>query len=109
MHEINPTNALVDGGTRWLDLLARAIPQGLTPATLVDFLELTVGGTLSLGGIGSQAFLSEARKTTGQWGFLYTLKRPNFGSSNPTGPAILQVAANRSMSVGTLIYSATLT
>lgn len=56
VHEINPTNALVDGGTRWLDLLSQTIPQGLTPPTLVDFLELTVGGTLSLGGIGSQAF-----------------------------------------------------
>ncbi len=56
VHEINPTNALVDGGARWLDLLVQSIPQGLTPPTLVDFLELTVGGTLSLGGIGSQAF-----------------------------------------------------
>ena len=56
VHEINPTNTLVDGGTRWLDLLTQTIPQGLTPPTLVDFLELTVGGTLSLGGIGSQAF-----------------------------------------------------
>jgi FAD/FMN-containing dehydrogenase len=56
IHEINPTDALVDGGTRWLDLLAQTIPQGLTPPTLVDFLELSVGGTLSLGGIGSQAF-----------------------------------------------------
>src|ERR671939_98027 len=56
VHEINPTPALVDGGTRWLDLLAQTIPQGLTPPTIVDFLELTVGGTLSLGGIGSQAF-----------------------------------------------------
>ena len=56
VHEINATNALVDGGTRWLDLLEQTIPQGLTPPTLVDFLELTVGGTLSLGGIGSQAF-----------------------------------------------------
>ena len=56
IHEVNPTNALVDGGTRWLDLLVQTIPQGLTPPTLVDFLELTIGGTLSLGGIGSQAF-----------------------------------------------------
>ncbi|HET8782163.1 MAG TPA: FAD-binding protein [Pyrinomonadaceae bacterium] len=56
LHEINPTNVLVDGGTRWLDLLTATIPQGLTPPILVDFLELTVGGTVSLGGIGSQAF-----------------------------------------------------
>ena len=56
VHEINATNALVDAGTRWLDLLNQTVPQGLTPPTLVDFLELTVGGTLSVGGIGSQAF-----------------------------------------------------
>lgn len=56
VREINPTDALVDGGTRWLDLLQQSIPQGLTPPTLVDFLELSIGGTLSLGGIGSQAF-----------------------------------------------------
>ena len=56
VHEVNPTNALVDGGTRWLDVLTQTVPQGLTPPTLVDFLELTVGGTVSLGGIGSQAF-----------------------------------------------------
>lgn len=56
VHEINPTNALVDSGTRWLDVLGQTIPQGLTPPTLVDFLELSVGGTLSLGGIGSQSF-----------------------------------------------------
>lgn len=56
VHEINSSNALVDGGTRWLDLVAQTIPHGLTPPILVDFLELTVGGTLSLGGIGSQAF-----------------------------------------------------
>ncbi len=56
VHEINHTDVLVDGGTRWVDLLLQTIPQGLTPPTVVDFLELTVGGTLSLGGIGSQAF-----------------------------------------------------
>jgi hypothetical protein len=56
VHEINSSNALVDAGTRWLDLLNQSIPQGLTPPTLIDFLELTVGGTLSLRGIGSQAF-----------------------------------------------------
>ncbi|HEX8178810.1 MAG TPA: FAD-binding protein [Pyrinomonadaceae bacterium] len=56
VHEINPTDALVDAGARWLDLLEQTIPHGLTPPTLVDFLELSIGGTLSLGGIGSQAF-----------------------------------------------------
>lgn len=57
VHEVNSTNALVDAGVRWLDLLEQhTIPQGLTPPTLTDFLELSIGGTLSVGGIGSQAF-----------------------------------------------------
>jgi FAD/FMN-containing dehydrogenase len=56
VHEITSTGALVDGGVRWLDLLAQTVPLGLTPPVLVDFLELSVGGTLSVGGVGSQAF-----------------------------------------------------
>jgi hypothetical protein len=56
VREVNAADALVDGGVRWLDLLQQTVPLGLTPPTLVDFLELSVGGTLSLGGIGSQGF-----------------------------------------------------
>ena len=50
VHEVNPADALVEGGARWIDLLQQTVPQGLTPPTLVDFLELSVGGTLALGG-----------------------------------------------------------
>ena len=56
VHEVNSADALVEGGARWIDLLQQTVPQGLTPPTLVDFLELSVGGTLALGGIGSQSF-----------------------------------------------------
>ena len=56
VREINPADALVEGGARWIDLLQETIPQGLTPPTLVDFIELSIGGTLSLGGIGGQSF-----------------------------------------------------
>lgn len=56
IREVNPADALVEGGARWIDLLQQTIPQGLTPPTLVDFIELSIGGTLSLGGIGSQSF-----------------------------------------------------
>lgn len=56
IQEVNTADALVEGGARWIDLLQQSIPRGLTPPTLVDFLELSIGGTLSLGGIGSQAF-----------------------------------------------------
>jgi len=39
-----------------IDLLQQTIPQGLTLPTLTDFIELSVGGMLSVGGIGSQSF-----------------------------------------------------
>ncbi len=56
IHEVNDDDALVDGGVKWIDLLARTIPLGLAPPTLTDYIDLSVGGTLSLGGVGSQAF-----------------------------------------------------
>jgi cytokinin dehydrogenase len=39
-------------GTRWSTLLTACLAYGLTPPVLTDYLELTVGGTLSAGGIG---------------------------------------------------------
>lgn len=44
--------ARVGPGTRWIDLLSAALERGLTPPVLTDFIELSVGGTLSGGGIG---------------------------------------------------------
>jgi cytokinin dehydrogenase len=72
--EVNASDALVDGGVRWVDLLQQTLPLGLTPPTLTDFLELSVGGTLAVGGIGSQAFrwgpqienVSEVQVVTGR-------------------------------------------
>jgi cytokinin dehydrogenase len=56
IHQVNPGDALVDGGVRWSDLLARTIPLGLAPPTLNDYIDLSIGGTLSVGGVGAQAF-----------------------------------------------------
>jgi FAD/FMN-containing dehydrogenase len=56
VREVNPADALVEDGARWIDLLRQTIPHGLTSPTLVDFIELSIGGTLSLGGIGGQSF-----------------------------------------------------
>lgn len=44
--------ARVGPGTRWIDLLSAALERGLTPPVLTDFIELSVGGTLSVGGVG---------------------------------------------------------
>lgn len=56
IHEINAGDALVDAGVRWIDLLEATLPLGKSPPTLTDHIDLSVGGTLSVGGIGGQAF-----------------------------------------------------
>jgi FAD/FMN-containing dehydrogenase len=56
IHEINAGDALVDAGVRWIDLLSATVPLGKSPPTLTDYIGLSVGGTLSVGGIGGQAF-----------------------------------------------------
>ncbi|EYF02497.1 FAD-binding protein [Chondromyces apiculatus] len=56
IHEINGNDALVDAGVRWIDLLEATLPRGKSPPTLTDYIELSVGGTLSVGGVGGQAF-----------------------------------------------------
>jgi FAD/FMN-containing dehydrogenase len=39
-------------GARWSSVLSAALPRGLTPPVLTDYLGLSVGGTLSADGIG---------------------------------------------------------
>jgi cytokinin dehydrogenase len=56
IHELNEHDALVDAGVRWIELLEATVPLGKSPPTLTDHLDLSVGGTLSVGGIGGQAF-----------------------------------------------------
>lgn len=46
----------VGAGAIWADVVQTALAHGLVPPALTDFLGLSVGGTLSVGGIGGQAF-----------------------------------------------------
>jgi FAD/FMN-containing dehydrogenase len=55
IHSIGSDRAVVDAGVQWADLVRSAFALGLTPPVLTDYLELSVGGTLSLGGIGGTA------------------------------------------------------
>ena len=41
-----------EAGARWSSVLGATLPLGLTPPVLTDYLELSVGGTLSAGGVG---------------------------------------------------------
>ncbi|MFI6095978.1 FAD-binding protein [Lentzea sp. NPDC051213] len=52
VHEVRADRVIVDAGARWSDVLRATLPRGLTPPVLTDYLELTVGGTLSVGGLG---------------------------------------------------------
>jgi cytokinin dehydrogenase len=51
IHSIGPDGARVDAGVLWRDVLEAAHDQGLVPPVLTGGTELTVGGTLSVGGI----------------------------------------------------------
>ncbi|MDE1461502.1 FAD-binding protein [Spartinivicinus poritis] len=54
--EITDTSVLVEAGTNWFNLLNHTLPHQLTLPIVTDFLELTVGGTLSVGGLGAQSY-----------------------------------------------------
>ncbi|MBD0672758.1 FAD-binding protein [Streptomyces sp. CBMA156] len=53
IHAITPTNATVDAGVTWAQLTDATLTHNLTPPCLTDYLHLSIGGTISVGGIGS--------------------------------------------------------
>lgn len=48
---IDGDRAVVGAGTTWLELTNAAYARGLTPPALTGYIGLTIGGTLSLGGV----------------------------------------------------------
>ncbi|TDD71488.1 FAD-binding protein [Actinomadura rubrisoli] len=44
--------AVVGAGTTWREVLEATLPHGLAPPVLTDYLDVTVGGTISAGGVG---------------------------------------------------------
>jgi cytokinin dehydrogenase len=53
VHTVEPERVVVDAGATWSQVLAATLPQGLTPPVLTDYLELSVGGTIIVGGVGA--------------------------------------------------------
>ncbi|WP_163506360.1 FAD-binding protein [Fodinicola acaciae] len=51
IESIQADRAVVGAGTTWLELTKAAHERGLTPPALTGYLGLTMGGTLSLGGV----------------------------------------------------------
>ena len=54
IHSIGPDGAEVDAGVRWKDLIIAAYAQGLTPPVITGYTNLSIGGTLSVGGISAR-------------------------------------------------------
>jgi FAD/FMN-containing dehydrogenase len=52
VHRVGKDSVDVDAGAQWLDLTRATLAAGSAPPVSTDFLGLSIGGTLSLGGIG---------------------------------------------------------
>ena len=55
IHHVQPGHVVVDAGATWKDVLDATLKQRLTPPVLTNYLGLSVGGTLSVGGIGGSS------------------------------------------------------
>lgn len=56
--EISDGVAEVEAGSSWRDLIRASSPLGLSPRVLTDYVGLSVGGTLSMAGIGATSYAS---------------------------------------------------
>lgn len=55
IHRIEPDRVVVDAGATWHNVLDATLARGLTPPVLTNYLDLSVGGTLAVGGIGGSS------------------------------------------------------
>ena len=56
IRKVGRTIADVDAGVTWREVLDATLPRGIAPPALTDYQDLSVGGTLSVGGIGGAGF-----------------------------------------------------
>jgi len=56
IHHVQSDRIVVDAGATWSAVLNATLAHGLTPPVLTNYLELSVGGTLAVGGIGGTTF-----------------------------------------------------
>jgi cytokinin dehydrogenase len=53
IRDIKQDRVVVDAGTTWRELFEATLAEGLTPPVLTNYLGLSVGGTIAVGGIGA--------------------------------------------------------
>jgi FAD/FMN-containing dehydrogenase len=56
VHKVGRTIADIEAGVTWRTVLDRTLAKGVSPPALTDYQDLSVGGTLSVGGIGGAGF-----------------------------------------------------
>jgi FAD/FMN-containing dehydrogenase len=61
---VEDATVTVGAGARWSHVAQATIARGLTPPVFTDYLELSVGGTLSAGGLGGQSHQHGAQVDT---------------------------------------------
>jgi cytokinin dehydrogenase len=54
IHAIDRQSADVDAGATWRELVEYGVPRGITVPVLTGYIALTIGGTLSVGGISTR-------------------------------------------------------
>lgn len=54
IHSVGADSAWVDGGVTWAQLMNAVLPEGKMPPSHTDYQHLSVGGTISVGGVGGQ-------------------------------------------------------
>jgi cytokinin dehydrogenase len=53
--DVQPDRITVDAGATWADVLDAALAHGRTPPVLTNYLALSIGGTIAVGGIGGSS------------------------------------------------------
>jgi cytokinin dehydrogenase len=56
IHAVTDDQVIVGAGATWREVLAATLPRKRTPPVLAGFLDLSVGGTLAVGGVGDTTF-----------------------------------------------------
>ncbi|MBV9688682.1 MAG: FAD-binding protein [Ktedonobacteraceae bacterium] len=56
IHALHADRVDVEAGALWSTVLRATLEQGLTPPVLPDYLDLSIGGTLAVGGVGGTSY-----------------------------------------------------
>lgn len=56
VHHVGAEHVDVDAGATWRQVVAATSPKALTPPVLTNYLDLSIGGTLTVGGIGGTSW-----------------------------------------------------